>query len=96
MGVHFLPETVIVAAKDQVSCNLGPEAAVLNVKNGIYYGLDPIGAEVWKLLQKPQRVSEISDAILSEYDVEQEVWERDLQTLLEHLHAEGLIVVQTS
>ena len=96
MDPRFSAETVVVAAKDQVSCNLGPEAALLNVKNGVYYGLDPMGAEIWKLLQKPQRVSEISQAILREYDVQREVLERDLVSLLERLHAEGLIEVQAA
>src|SRR5580704_14808507 len=96
MNVNFSPETVVVAAKDQVSCDLGGEAAVLNIKNGVYYGLDPIGAQVWKLLQKPQRVSEISDAVLREYEVEPERCRRDLQTLLERLLQEGLIEVRNS
>ena len=32
-------------AKDQVSCDLGGEAALLHMNKGIYYGLDPVGAE---------------------------------------------------
>ena len=37
--------SIVVAAKDQVSCDLAGEAAILNMKNGVYYGLDPVGAE---------------------------------------------------
>ena len=94
MSVDLSGQTIVVAARDQVSCELGNEAAVLNMKNGVYYGLDTIGAQVWKLLQHPLRVAEIQEALLREYDVEPERCEQDLKALLEKLLAEGLIEVQ--
>jgi uncharacterized NAD(P)/FAD-binding protein YdhS len=66
----------------------------LNIKSGVYYGLDPIGAQIWKLMQEPREVSEIQNAITSEYDVEPARCARDLMDLLEKLLAEGLIEVR--
>ena len=37
--------STITVAQDVVSCDLADEAAILNMKNGVYYGLDPVGAE---------------------------------------------------
>jgi hypothetical protein len=87
-------QSIVVAAKDQVSCDLGGEAAILNIKSGVYYGLDPIGAQVWNLIQKPHRVAEVREAVVRDYDVEPERCERDVIALLESLLAEGLIEVQ--
>jgi len=84
-------QSIVVAAKDQVSCDLAGEAAILNIKNGVYYGLDPVGARIWNLVQEPRAVTEIQSAITSEYDVEPERCARDLFDLLEKLLAEGLI-----
>jgi hypothetical protein len=84
----------VVAAKDQVSCDLQGEAAILNLANGIYYGLDSIGAQVWTLLQQPRRVEEIREAVLREYEVEPDRCHSDLLALLERLRAEGLIEVR--
>jgi len=92
--VNFSEQSVVVVARDQVSCDLGDEAAILNIKNGVYYGLDPVGAHVWTLLQKPQRVAEIRDAVLRAYDVEPERCRHDVDTLLKNLLAEGLIEVR--
>jgi hypothetical protein len=86
--------SIVVAAKDQVSCDLAGEAAILNIKNGIYYGLDPVGARIWSLMQEPRAVAEIQNTITGEYDVEPERCARDLQSLLEKLLAEGLIEVK--
>ena len=86
--------SVVVAAKDQVSCDLAGEAAILNVKSGVYYGLDPVGARIWNLMQEPRKVAEIQNAIADEYEVEPERCARDLVGLLEKLLAEGLIEVK--
>ena len=85
---------VIVAASDQVSCDLEGEAVILNLKNGIYYGLDPVGARIWNLIQTPTTAGEVRDALVNEYEVEPGRCESDLLALLQKLAAEGLIEVK--
>jgi hypothetical protein len=94
MSPTISDHSVVVAAKDQVSCDLAGEAAILNVKSGVYYGLDPVGARIWNLMQEPRKVAEIQTAIADEYEVEPERCARDLVGLLEKLLAEGLIEVK--
>jgi len=86
--------SVVVAAKDQVSCDLAGEVAILNVNKGVHYALNPIGARIWSLMQEPRAVAEIQNAITDEYDVEPERAARDLFGLLEKLLVEGLIEVK--
>ena len=57
-------ETVVVAVQDQVSTNLEDEAVILNLKDGVYYGLDPVGAWIWNLLQQPRSVGAIREILL--------------------------------
>ena len=85
--------SVVVAAQDQVSSDLGEEVVILQLRNGVYYGLDEVGARIWDLIQEPRAVNEIRDLLLDEYDVEPERCERDLLALLEELVAEGLVEV---
>ncbi len=85
------PDTLVVAACDQVSCDLGAEAAILQLQTGIYYILDAVGGRVWALLQQPTRIDQLRDNLLSEYDVAPDRLERDLTALLDDLAAEGLI-----
>jgi hypothetical protein len=94
MSATISEHTVVVTAKDQVSCDLAGEAAILNIKNGVYYGLDPVGARIWNLMQQPRSVVEIQRTIVDEYDVEPERCSRDLLGLLEKLLSEGLIEVK--
>jgi hypothetical protein len=84
-------ESVVVAASEQVSCDLDGEVVILDLKNGVYYGLDAIGARIWDMLQKPTTIGAIRDAILLEYDVEADRCERDLLALLRDMGDKGLV-----
>src|SRR2546426_12791479 len=83
------PASIVVAIRDQVSADLAGEAAILNLKSGVYYGLNAVGARIWSLIQEPKSVEDIRDAILNEYDVDPERCESDLLQLLQQLAAEG-------
>ena len=87
-------DSTVVAAKDQVSSDLGGEVAILDLKAGVYYGLDAVGARIWSLIQEPRTVNEIRNILLEEYEVEPERCERDLLVLLQSLADEGLIEVE--
>lgn len=83
--------TGIKASEGQMSCDLAGEAAILNLTTGIYYGLDPVGARTWELMQTPTSVGAVRDALLQEYEVESEVLENDLKTLFADMLQHGLI-----
>ena len=86
--------SIVVVTKDQVSADLSGEAAILNLKSGIYFGLNTVGASIWKLIQEPRTVNEINDAIVQEYDVDPDQCEKDLLALLEELLSKELIEVK--
>ena len=87
------PESIVFASKDQISCDLAGEAAILELKSGTYFGLDEVGAVVWNLIAQPRRVTEIRDVLLERYDVDADRCGRELIDLLGALHERGLIQV---
>jgi hypothetical protein len=86
-------ESRVVVSKDQVSCDLEGEAAILNLKNSVYYGLDPVGARVWQLIQEPMTLAQIRDVLRAEYDVEASQLETDIRDLVEQMAEQGLIEI---
>ena len=84
----------VVVAKDVVSCDLVEEAALLNLKDGVYYGLNPVGARIWNLIQEPREVGEILEILLDEYDVERDTCQNDLIELLGQLIDKELVTVK--
>ena len=85
---------MVVVSQDQVSCDLSGESAILDMKAGVYYGLNEVGTRIWKLIQGPKRVGDLRDAILEEYEVEPDRCEADIMALLQALLDNGLIEVR--
>lgn len=94
MGYIVSGRTIVVVAEGQVSCKLADEAAILDLKSDVYFGLNAVGARIWQLIQEPRMVSEVCSILLEEYDVEPERCRHDLVALLQELAAHGLIEVK--
>jgi len=86
-------ESTIKAIEDNVSCDMAEEAVVLNVKNGVYYGLDAIGAMIWKLVQSGTTVEQVVNAVTSEYDVDRGKCIKDMIDFFTNLESYGLIEI---
>ena len=87
-------DSIAVAGSELVSANLDGEVVILGFKSGSYFSLDQVGAFVWDLVQKPQNVSGLRDAILEEYEINPAQCERDLIILLEELVDKQLIDIR--
>src|SRR5580692_5746126 len=86
--------TIVVAVSEQVSCPLGEESAILNLKSSVYYGMNPVGARVWDLLKQPKRHTELPNGLLEEYEMDEVPCRNDLLALLETMRSEGLIEIR--
>ncbi|MFN8536334.1 MAG: PqqD family peptide modification chaperone [Thermomicrobiales bacterium] len=87
-------QSTVVAATEQVSADLDGEMAILNLSNGVYYGLNPVGARVWELVQVPGTVAALCEQLLAEFDVERGRCEQEVLALLADLEGAGLIEVR--
>jgi hypothetical protein len=88
------PSSVVAAADEQVSAHLEGEAVILSLREGVYYGLDAIGAKIWELLQEARTVAELRDAVVGDYDVESGAAEQDVIRLLTEMHELGLVKIE--
>ncbi len=68
------------------------EAVLLNLKTGMYLGLDSVGTRIWQLLQEHGTLSRVVEAMLQEYDVPQDRCEADLLNLVSQMEKQGLVV----
>ncbi|WP_259075479.1 PqqD family peptide modification chaperone [Salinibacter ruber] len=90
-----LTESSTVKAVDhQTSAEVDGENVVLDLESGVYYGLNPVGTQVWNRIQEPVSIGQIVTDLTSEYDVDYERCFDDVVSLLEDLAENGLIVVE--
>ncbi len=83
-----------IRIKDDILFNdLQGEIVILSPKDGVYFGLDPVGTRAWQLIQHHGRLGAVKDAMLKEYEVSAERLEEDLQDLVTRLVDNGLVEV---
>ncbi len=87
-------DDVVCTGPNQMSSPIGDDVAILGLDRGEYYGLNPTGARIWELLQKPIRVRDIHAAVVEEFEVDADTAREDLFALLGQLREAGLIVVR--
>jgi hypothetical protein len=93
--VSLVPDgATIVAANDVLATEFGDEVVILNLRDGVYYGLEDVGTRIWQLLQRPVSVLAIREALVAEFDVEPARCERDIRLLLTDLAARGLVEIR--
>ena len=88
------PFSIVACSDENLSCDLQGEAVLLNLQSGTYFGLNPLGARIWELIQKPVKVSDVHHELLKEYEVDAIQCEADLLSFLKLLQSHGLIRLQ--
>lgn len=74
---------------------VGDETVILDLANGTYYGLDPVGARIWQLMAEVQTLAQVCEAMLAEYEVTREDIERDVAALGQTLLDKNLVSIGT-
>jgi chromosome condensin MukBEF MukE localization factor len=82
---NFAPNPTVVCAE------LDGEAILLDAQSGIYFGLDAVGTDIWRLLERGADSRQIVEELLADYDVERERLVGDVNTFIEHLRRQGLV-----
>ena len=84
----------LTVAADVMFQHLNDEAVLLDLKSGMYFGLNDVGARAWQLIVEHGRLARVLDVLLQEYDGEREAVERDLMELAGQLVARQLAAVK--
>jgi coenzyme PQQ synthesis protein D (PqqD) len=93
MSVSLSLSSLVQWSGDPIAAPVDGEIVLLSVERGTYYGLDDIGSEIWKRLEKPVRVEMLCEALIAKYEGDRAIIERDVLLLLQSLAADGLISV---
>lgn len=87
------PETRVRISSSVYARPFGSEIVLLDFGRGEYFGLDEIGAEIWRGLEKGDALGAIADALVQRYDVSHEDVLRDIVDLVEQLRNESLLSI---
>lgn len=71
----------------------GEEVVLLEFGNGEYFGLDAIGAEVWRRLEAGDELGAVASHIATLYEVGREEALRDIVALVAQLRSNDLLTL---
>ena len=92
VGISLPMSTVVVSSDQQISCDVGDEVVLLSIRDGEYYGLNPVAASVWRQLREPSTLGAVRDALLTEYTgISPDDCERAVIELVAELIALGVV-----
>lgn len=63
----------------------------MSLDQALYVGLDEIGSDVWKHIERPIAIKALVARLAEEYDGDPTVIERDVRALLSEMAASGLV-----
>jgi len=84
----------VVKNEEIISTDMDEETVMMSVELGEYYGVNPVGSRIWKLLDKPVLVSEICRTLQAEYDVQPGQCQTEVMEFVSKLLEKKLIVIK--
>lgn len=71
--------------------SFGDDVVLLDFKRGEYFGLDDVGAEIWKGIEAGCTVRAIARTLVDRYEVTEDEALRDVLTLVSQMEREQLV-----
>jgi Coenzyme PQQ synthesis protein D (PqqD) len=83
-------------ADEILSTKMEQETIILNLKTGMYHGLDPVGTRFFELLESAGDLAEVHRQLLAEFDVSPDRLEKDLLSLSQEMLSKGVLIIAKS
>lgn len=83
--------TILNRKADQIFSEVDGEVVMLNMTNSEYYNLNMIGSQIWKLIEAPTRLKDLTDKLIDIYDVSAEDCTLEINSFISELNTLGLI-----
>ncbi len=85
--------TVLVRTSETITAAVDDELVMMDATAGKYYGLNSVGAEIWRLLESPTSVQDLCRGLTHLFEVPSERCRTEVLQFLAQLQAKGLVRV---
>jgi hypothetical protein len=85
---------VVVRSDGPLAARIDDELVMLDPRRSAYFGLDPVAAEVWDLLDGSLAICDVCDRLVEHYDVDAETCLHDVLAFVVELADAELVEVR--
>ena len=86
-------DSIVQRDPEVMAAEAGQDLVMVNIANGMYYGVSDIAREVWVAIEHPKKVSDLIDDLLATHNVDRARCEAEALSFLEDLLSEHLLQV---
>jgi hypothetical protein len=91
-GSRKLPDSVTIST-EALATPIGESLMILDLRSGVYYELEGVGARIWQLIAEEKAPAQIALIISDEYHVDEATAADDLADLIGELSSSGLLSI---
>lgn len=88
-------ETQVRRLDDVLETEIDNETVMMDIEQGSYFGLNPVGSRIWALLGESIAIGDLCDQLTEEFEVPREQCESQVLGFLQDLFERGLLQVVT-
>ncbi|MCW3847397.1 PqqD family peptide modification chaperone [Sphingomonas sp. LB-2] len=85
------PSAPLVRSPDIIASEVDGELVLISIQDGKYFGLDPIGSEIWRLLEQPHTPAAVCETLQSQFDGDAAEIEGDAMEFMAELASHALL-----
>jgi hypothetical protein len=83
--------TIVSRSPSVLTAEIDSEVVMMSVEQEEYFGLDDIGSDIWKRLDRPCTFADLIDRLAAVYDADRENIAEDVRALLATMAERGVV-----
>ncbi|MDF7776834.1 PqqD family peptide modification chaperone [Sphingomonas sp. AOB5] len=91
MTLTLSPETRLSVSPDAIMSDVDGEIVLICVTSGRYFGLDGVGSEIWRRLQSPISIADLTAALQAHFKGDGATIERETMDFVAKLVDRNLV-----
>lgn len=76
-----------------MASEVGEETMMMDINQGMYFALNPVGSRIWALLEQATSVKALCEQLLKEYDIDVAQCEQEVMTFIDQLLERKIVSV---
>jgi hypothetical protein len=88
--------SIVQRDPEVIAAEADRELVMVSVATGHYYGLSDVGRQIWDAIERPKKISDLVDDLVTTYNVDLASCEEQTLSFLTALHNEGLLQVENA
>jgi hypothetical protein len=85
------PSAPLTRSPNIIATEVDGEMVLMSIEDGKYYGLDPIGSEIWRRLEEPKSADVLTAELKDHFEGDPDAIARDTREFLDKLADNDLV-----